>query len=223
MFKFFIFFLLWRILGNPFVALLVLLVILYFIDRRYVGLLPNLFRPFQVGRRISKLKQQLQLSPHDTSAKVELAHLLIEKKRYAEALPYLEQALPVMNESPEVLYETGLCRLKLGDLQQGEALILDSVKLNERVRYGEPYLRLAEALAKTDIARALDYLEKFRAIQSSSCEAYYRLGQLYEQLGRATEAAGAYQECVQVYRMLPKYKRRSERRWWLLSLMKKRG
>ena len=217
-----IFSFLWWITGNPFVALLILLVIVYALDRRYVGLLPNVIRPFQVSRRIGRLNQQLQLSPHDTSVKLELARYYIEKKRYGQALQLLEQALPVMEKSPEVHYETGLCLLKLGRLEQGEAHMATALRLNERVRYGEPYIRLAEALSRTDADKALAYLHKFGDIQSSSCEGYYRQGQLYERLGRSDDAAAAYRECVHVYRQLPKYKRKSERRWYLLALLKRR-
>lgn len=38
MLKFFGFFMLLNLVGNPFLALIILLVILYFLDRRYVGI-----------------------------------------------------------------------------------------------------------------------------------------------------------------------------------------
>ncbi|MGG1652916.1 hypothetical protein [Paenibacillus sp. NRS-1780] len=42
--KFLIFSLLWCLLGNPFLALLVLLILIYILDRSFVGVLPSLFR-----------------------------------------------------------------------------------------------------------------------------------------------------------------------------------
>ncbi|MOA49630.1 Tetratricopeptide repeat protein [compost metagenome] len=63
-------------------------------------------------------------------------------------------------------------------------------------------------------------LEQFRQVNSSSCEAYYRLGQLYEQLGRGEDARRAYRETLQIYRSLPKYNKRKQRRWAILARFK---
>src|SRR5689334_21203273 len=112
MFKILLFSLIWRLTGNPLLAILVLLVILYFADRRYVGLLPNITRPFVVRSRMSQLRHTIKLSPHDTSSKVELARLFIEKKRFADALPLLQTAFKVMPDSAEVMYDLGYCQLK---------------------------------------------------------------------------------------------------------------
>ncbi|RTE10042.1 tetratricopeptide repeat protein [Paenibacillus whitsoniae] len=217
--KVLLFGLLWRIVGNPFLALLILLVILYFLDRRYVGLTPNLTKPFQLSRRAARLRADLHANPHNTSAKLELARILIERKKYQEALPYLQDALPMMQDSADVHYEIGLCLLKTGDLAQGETYMLEAVNLNPRVKYGEAYLQLGEALAKQAPERAVRLLEQFRDVHSSSVEAYYRLGQLYQQLGRQDDAKRAFGEALEIYRGLPRYSRRQQRRWaWLARL-----
>jgi tetratricopeptide (TPR) repeat protein len=219
--KIFIFFLLWRLTGNPILAILVLLVILYFIDRRFIGLMPSFTRPFKRNRRLNQLKFELLTHPHNTSGKLEAAWLLIEKKKYREALRYLDEVQLILDDSAEACYATGLCYLKLGDLEQGEKWVLKSLEINPRVRYGEPYLRLGEVLAIVQPEKALQYLQQFRELHSSSCEAYYRLGQLYQSLGRKEEARMIYMETIVIYRGLPKYKRRTERRWALLAWWKK--
>lgn len=219
--KFFLFALLWWLFGNPIIALVVLLVLFYFVDRRYVGLLPSLTRPLRQSRRLSRLRQEIGAQPHHAGNKLEAARILIEQKKYREALHYLESIRERMEDSAEVLYELGLCRLKLGSVAEGEALILEALEKNPRVKYGEPYLRLGEAFRDADPDKAVRYLESFREVQSSSCEAYYRLGQLYAQLGRTEEARRAFREAVDIYRGLPKYKRRTERRWALLSYLKR--
>ncbi|WP_409345504.1 tetratricopeptide repeat protein [Paenibacillus sp. MBLB4367] len=215
------FVLLWRLLGNPILALLVLLAILYLLDRRFIGLMPSFVKPFKRSRKLARLRQELAASPHHTSGKLEAARLLIEKKKYKEALDYLEQVRPIMDDSAEVIYETGFCRLKLGDIAEGERLVLQSLQMNPRLKYGEPYLKLGEAFAESDPGKAISYLMQFRTEHSSSCEAYYRLGKLYAQLGRAAEAKDAFRETVQIYRSLPKYKRRSERKWALLARLQR--
>ncbi|MEX2461884.1 MAG: tetratricopeptide repeat protein [Paenibacillaceae bacterium] len=219
--KLFIFLLLWRLIGNPILAILVLLVILYFIDRRFIGLTPSLSRHFKRHRRLKQIKFELLTHPHNTSDKLEAAWLLIEQRKYAEALHYLEEAHRILDDSAEASYAIGLCYLKLGRLEQGEKRVLQSLEINPRVRYGEPYLRLGEALAGVQPEKAMQYLQRFREVHSSSCEAYYRLGQLYERMGRKEEARLTYKATIDIYHGLPKYKKRTERRFALMAWFKK--
>lgn len=219
--KMFIFFsFLWYILGNPFVALIVLLLIVYVVDRRYIGLFPSLFKPLKRMRQIARLQTDLRLNPHDTSAKRELARLYMERGKYGEAMTQLQQIRQVLDDSDEVLADMGICHLKLGELDEGEALILQALEQRPRIKYGEPLLELGEAFTHSRPDAAIRYLEQFKDIQSSSCKAYYRLGQLYERLGQKPEAAAAYREAVSIYGTLPKYMRKSERRWYILSRLK---
>jgi tetratricopeptide (TPR) repeat protein len=219
--KFFLFYILLYLTRSPIVAILVLLVILYLADRRFIGLLPNLLEPFRQSRKRKQLRQDLRMNPHNTQAKLELARILLQKKHYAEADAQLEEVRRVMPDSADVLYESGFAQLKLGRVESGAARIREALAINPRVRYGEPYLRLAEALSATDRDQALRDLEAFQELNSSSCEAYYRLGLLNQQLGRTAEAKQAFRAAVDVYRALPKYLKRSERRWALLSWFKK--
>ncbi|GAA3402612.1 tetratricopeptide repeat protein [Paenibacillus hodogayensis] len=214
--KFFLFALIWWLVGNPFLALLVMLVLLYMLDRRFIGLSPSLVKPFRRNRKLSRLKRELALSPHHAGNKLEAARLYIEKQKYAEALDLLEQVRPIY-DSADVVYEIGLCRLKLGELEEGRRLIEESLDMNPRVKYGEPYLRLGEAFASISPEEAIGYLERFRQANSSSCEGCYKLGRIYERLGNRAEAKRAYADALQLYRGLPRYKRRVERRWAILS------
>ncbi|MEX1031662.1 MAG: tetratricopeptide repeat protein [Paenibacillaceae bacterium] len=219
--KLFLFGLLFWLFGNPFVALLVLLIVLYLLDRRYIGIFPNVFRPFQLTQRLRRIRQELSLSPYNASLKLQAARILLEKRRYSDAMVLLDELIPVMNDSAEVWFEAGRCRLKLDDLSLGESHILQALQLNPRVRYGEPYLRLGEAYANVDQAKALRYLRQFQEIHSSSCEAYYRLGLVLEMIDQKGQAKQAYQEAITIYQSLPKYKRKSERRWAWLARRKK--
>lgn len=211
----------WWITGNPFIALLLLFILIYVLDRRYIGVMPNLFKPLQLSSRLGKVRQELSLNPHHASLKLEAARILIEKRRYEEAAALLDEILGVMDDSAEVWFESGLCKLKLGRLAEGEEDMLKALELNPRVRYGEPFLRLGEAFADVDRDKALAYLHQFRDIHSSSCEAYFRLGKVLSRMGRPDEAKSAYREAVHIYRSLPKYKRKSERRWALKAAMKR--
>ncbi|RXZ81194.1 hypothetical protein EBB07_15995 [Paenibacillaceae bacterium] len=221
--KFILFPLLMWIFGYPFIAIIVLLIIVYFIDRRFIGLSPSFVKPLRRRSQIAKLRQQLLLNPNDVTAKQDIARLLLEKKSYAEARKRLESIGDKLAHSAEYWNDLGVAYLHTGSETEGEAYILKALELNPRVKYGEPYLRLAAVHFKTSPDKAIAYLEQFRTIQSSSCEAYYRLGNLYAQLGNLSEANRAYAESWQVYQTLPKYKKRQERGWALRSRLKKRN
>lgn len=206
--------------GSPIVAIIVLLIIFYVLERRFIGLSPSIVKPLKRARKLSRLRQELRLSPHQTSAKLDMARIWIEQRKYTQAYELLLQITEVMSDSAEVRADLGICELKLGHLQQGEQSLQHALELNPRVKYGEPYLRLAEAWAEQDPHKAITYLQQFQSVNSSSCEAYYRLGQLYTQLDRKVDAREAYRATVELYRGLPRYKRRFERRWVVLAKLK---
>ncbi|GIO30063.1 MULTISPECIES: tetratricopeptide repeat protein [Paenibacillus] len=215
------FMLLWRLLGNPFLAVLVLLVIVYLLDRRFVGIFPSLTKPFKRMGRISKLRTQIGMNPSDVSSKHELARLLIERKKDDEALKLLLSIQPQSEDSAEFWDDLGTVYLRQGNIGEGEACILKALEMNPRVKYGQPYLRLAEVYKNSDRAKAVEYVHRFQEIHSSSCEGYYLLGMMYKSLDRKEEAKAAFQESIDIYRSLPKYKKRQERKWAVLSMIKK--
>ncbi|MEF2965281.1 hypothetical protein V3851_05495 [Paenibacillus sp. M1] len=206
--------------GNPLIAILILLLIVYFLDRRFVGLFPSVSKPFKRQRRVSKLRQQLSLNHFDVSAKRELAGLLLDKKKFREALGLLEEVQPYSESSAEFWDDLGTAMIGVGRLEEGEGHILHALSINERVRYGQPYLHLATAFREKDAQKALEYAAKFGEIQSSSSEACYLLGSLYQSLGRKDDAKLALKESIAVYRSLPKYKKRHERKWAVRSYFK---
>ncbi|WP_232695503.1 tetratricopeptide repeat protein [Brevibacillus daliensis] len=218
--KFFIFSLLFWITGNPFVALLVIFLILYLLDLRFVKLMPNLFRPIKQSNRLRRIMQDIRLNPHDTSSKLEAARILMEKRRYGEAKQYLDEISKVMKDSAEFLSDYGILHIKMGDKVEGEALLKQALHLNPRVKYGEPFLYLSEVYAEKDTSKAMNFLTELQKLNSSSAEVCYRMGLLFAQMGQKEEAKQAYNEAIEVYRGLPKYKKRMERRWALLSRFK---
>jgi tetratricopeptide (TPR) repeat protein len=213
-----LFSLLWILLGNPIAAIVVLIIVLYMLDRRFIGLSPSVLKPLKRARRIRQLKQQLSLNPNDMSARMELAHLLIERKAYGEARRLLEPAAETMAHSAEYWDDFGTALLYTGNQAEGESMIRRALSINPRVKYGQPYLRLA-AVNRNQPEKALKLLDELQSIHSSSCEAYYRMGMIYKDLGRREEARRAFDEAAAVYGMLPRYKRREERPWALRSRM----
>ncbi|MCM3783029.1 tetratricopeptide repeat protein [Neobacillus mesonae] len=213
--------LLFYLFGNPFIAIIVLLLIIYLLDRRFVGVFPSLTKPYRRMRNISKNRQQIAMNPNDVTAKLDLARLLIERKKYKEAQEHLLTIEASYEHSAEYWDALGTTEIHLGQLEAGEQNILKALDINPRVKYGQPYLRLASAFKDKDQNKALRYVEQFQEISSSSSESYYYLGQVYLALGQKAEANDAFSQSIQVYRSLPKYKKRQERRWAVRSMFKK--
>jgi tetratricopeptide (TPR) repeat protein len=222
MFKFaFLFIWLTWLLGNPIFAIIVLLVILYAIDRRFVGISPSLFGYFKRNARIRRLKGIIAASPNDVSAKQELARLFIDRKKYGAALRLLEPLGRVLEDSAEYWDDLGQALAAEGRRPEGEGAMRRALELNPRVKFGAPYLRLAALSANDNQELALSYLKSFQDIHSSSCESYYRLSEVYKRMGKDAEAKSAAEEGLRVYRSLPKYRKRAERGWALRLLFKK--
>jgi len=221
MFKLFGFFMLWRLVGNPVLAIVILLVILYFLDRRYVGIFPSVTKPFRRFRQISRLRTTISLNPNDVSSKYELARLLAERKQYTEAKAIFLEIADRYEQSAEYWVELGRVNLKLGLLEEGEAMVLKGLEINQKAQYGQPYLRMAEAFRHTDRDKALHYVSKFQEIHTSSSEASYLAGSMFKALGREEEAKRSFAESTAIYRSLPKYKKRQERGWALRSFFAK--
>ncbi|MBB3113603.1 tetratricopeptide (TPR) repeat protein [Paenibacillus phyllosphaerae] len=219
--KFILFVILWQLLGNPLLAILVLLLVLYLVDRRFIGLTPSIIRPFRRGAAIRRLRQQVLMNPNDIPAKHELARLLIERKKYAAAKELLMPLQDALDHSAEYWDDLGTSLAALGEQASAEAAIRNALSINPRVKYGTPYLRLAALHAKTNPQAAIAALDEFKTIHTSSCEAYYRLAQIYAELGRKEEAAQSLAACSNIYKALPKYKKRQERKWALLAWMRR--
>lgn len=219
--KFLLFGLLFYIIGNPFIAIIVLFLIVYFLDRRFVGVFPSITRPFKRMRSISKNRQQIELNPNDVTSKFDLSRLLIERKKYREAQQLLVSIESSYDQSAEYWDMVGTTEIQQGQLEQGEQHTLHALELNPKVKYGQPYLRLASAYKDKDQTKALHYVERFQDIQSSSSESFYYLGLVYGNLGRKEKAKEAYNQSIAVYRSLPKYKKRQERRWAVRSFFRK--
>ncbi|WHX51037.1 tetratricopeptide repeat protein [Paenibacillus woosongensis] len=219
--KFLILIILSWLTGNVFLSLLIFLGILYFLDRRFVGIFPSFTKPFRRTRQIARLKQQLTVNAFDVSSKRELARLLLDQRKFKEAYNLLQEAKSSSESSAEFWSDLGEAQLGMGQLEEGEQHVLQALAINERVKYGQPYLSLAFAFREKNPEKALQYAKQFGEHYSSSSEAYYLLGSLYQSLNRTEEAKRSWEEAIAIYRSLPRYKKRDERKWAWRSYFKK--
>ncbi len=210
----FLFFIITLLTGSPWIALLVILTIYLALDYQFIGVSRHLFRRFRRDTEIRSLKRSLAINPHDALARSKLGRLLVEARQYHEAVPHLEKAMERMPEPEGTPCDLGLAYLWTGKVQEGEVLIRSAMQRNSKLRYGEPYLRWGEFLLRRGrFKEAVEALEKFRSIHSSSVEGHYLLGEAYRRSGDGAKATLAYQNALEMFSQSPRYKRRVERQW----------
>lgn len=227
MIKFVLVYMLWRLIvsatGNPLLAIIILVVLYYFFDRRFIGFTPNISALFRRSARASTLRRQLSANAHDMPAKMELVQVYNAQHRYHQALELLSSLPVALQEDPDVLYDTGVCHLGLGHLENGERSVRQAIAKQPGLRYGEPYLKLGAMLAKHKPDVAAEALREYLDRNHSSCEGAYRLAQIYAKSGSKQEARQVWRQCTLTYRGLPKFRKRVERKWVTLARLRLLG
>ena len=210
----FLFSILTMLFGNPLIAILIIAAFYLAIDARYFGVTRKLIGLVQDESAIRDLKQQVAVNPSNATALKDLGRLCVRKNRYQTARPYLEQAINRMEDSDEANYFLGLAYLKTGREDEGLFRINKALSLNPRLLYGEPYLRLGEHYLENDKrAAALNMLNHFKEIHSSSSEGFYQLGRLYLKLGDHEKAREMFTKAYEVFKVSPWYKKKIDRPW----------
>jgi len=212
--KFFLFYILYWLLGNPFLAILVILIIYFTIDRTFFGFIPDPFKAFKKAGRIRELQKIITINPHDARSLKELGIFMIEKKDYRSARGYLEKAAGKLSDDPEFNYYYGLAIARCGDIQKGRELV-DAALLNSPgLKYGEPYIMFAEVyIDNGDFSSALPLLERFEKIHSSSSRGFYQMGYVKLKLGSKEEGTAYLKKAIAAFKSSPRFKRKVDRKW----------
>jgi tetratricopeptide (TPR) repeat protein len=210
----FLFFLITLLTGSPLFAVVVILALYLAVDYQFIGVSRRLFSRIRRAGAIRTYRKDLSINPHDAAARRDLGRLLVESRRYREAVPHLEKALERIPDSEEATCDLGLAYLWTGKTSEGEELIRRALSQNQKFRYGDPYLRWGEFLLHAGrAAEAAERLESFRSIFSSSVEGHYLLGKAYLQSGNEVKGISALRSALEMFRRSPGYKRREERLW----------
>ena len=108
--------------------------------------------------RVQAWRDALQIAPDDAGANSALAGLLMEEKRYTDAIPYLETAAKT-DTSTAAQIRLGTAYLHTGQTERGSA-VLESVldKNASPVSFNDVAYELAEA--NTSLPKALEYAHR---------------------------------------------------------------
>jgi tetratricopeptide (TPR) repeat protein len=211
---FFLFYIVNFFLRNPFLAIIVVLAIVYLSEARYSG---RYFNPAFFAKRrsaVQELKQAVADNDHDVASHNDLGRLLADAGGFTEAAEHMSKAIVRMEESPETNFYYGLCLLRTGNATDGRRFIEQALEINPRYSYGKPQLVLArEAFERGDNAAALDWAERAVKLNTSSVEGWVLVGEAQLATGDAQGAAQAFKRAKSAFTDLPHYLKLGEKKW----------
>lgn len=180
------------------------------------GFIPDPVIWFRTASRIRSLRGHIAANPWNVTARRDLAVLYLQRLRPRAALTLLDEARARHPEDAELLYLTGLARLKSGDAEGALAPLVLAVEKNPKLLYGEPYRIAADALVAVGrLEEAEDALGRYLRQNSSSIEGYVKLARVRSKQGHEAEAREALNEANATFSQIPRFKRRKELTWWL--------
>ena len=212
--KFFLFYLVYWMWGNPFVALMIILIVYVTVDRAFLGFIPDPFAAFRKAGRIRELQKIVAINPHDARSLKELGICMIEKKDFRKARDYFEMTAGKLADDPEFNYYYGLSLARSGDIRKGRELLDAALKDAPGLKYGEPFLLFAEVyIDNGDFNSALPLLESFEKIHSSSSRGFYQMGLVKLKLGEKGEGTEYLKKAIRAFKASPRFKRKMDRKW----------
>lgn len=206
--------LLWWFAGGPLRALVLLLVVLWLVDRAALRVFPSPLRAFRRHRRRAALERLLAVNPHDRRARLELAEAAIERGQPARAVELLKANIEAGDDDTTTLFAMGVACFGAGHAKQGELFLGEAWANEPRYRGGAIELELGRGRLSTgNPAGARDALESFLARSPGSVEARVLLARALDALGEAPAAAARRDEAWREYASSPLFHRRAQRRW----------
>lgn len=212
------------IVGNPILALVIVLAVFYLGGVQFTGRAWNPLAPLRARREIERLRSDLEANPENAAAHNDLGRLLALRGKFGQALPHLEKARARSPDSAETGFFLGYTLLATGKETEGRPLIEEALAAKPRMRYGEPYRLIGDVYLRAGrFAEALPWYETFTRLSTDSVEGFYKLGRCHAGTGREDDGRRAMRDALAAYRQAPRFIRRSQRLWYLRAAWRLRG
>jgi predicted Zn-dependent protease len=207
---------LWLVLtwltGSPLTALVVLLVLWWLGDRATFQLLPDPLRGLHRRGRIAALRRTLAANPHDRRSRLELANLLLDARRPADAAEVLGPNVAAGDDDVHTSYAMGAALARSGAWDRAEPFLAAARARDPSFRMGELDLELGRMrVRRGDAAGALEPLRRLVETRPGTVEGRYWLARALETCGDGAGATRAREEGWREYAALPRFRRRQER------------
>jgi predicted Zn-dependent protease len=202
------------IVGNPILALLILIVVWWTVDRFTLGILPDPLPIFGRLRRIGRLQRSLAHNPHDRRARVELADLLVARKRWQKAIEVLRYNVEQGDEEARTYFLLGVALMGAGQTDRGAASLEEARAIDPEYGSNAIDLELGRGyLAAGQHDKAKAALQAFVDARHSTIEGKVLLARAIAALGDQSGAAAARQSAWEDYVAAPRFMRKRDR-WW---------
>lgn len=186
--------------------------------------LPDPVVLWRTAGRVRALETQVAANPANVTARRDLARMLIERLRPRRAIKILDVARERHPDDAELLYLTGLARLRAGDAEGALGPLVRAVEIEPRMMFGEPYRLAGEALGRLGrLEEAEDAYDRYVGTNSSSVEGFTKLALVRRRRGDAAGAQAALDEAIRTFWQVPAYKRRKDVGWWLRAHLARLG
>jgi tetratricopeptide (TPR) repeat protein len=215
--KFFIFVLLSYITRSPLLVLVIMLLVLFFTERRFVGILPDVFEPWRRAKRIRQLKKDIAINPANADSYLELGESYFRQGKYGKALSFLENASGKMAGHPLFHFLLGASYYNSGRGKQGKEEIEKAIRANPKANLGEPHLYmvricLEEKQPDENVEQAFSQLLLY-----GTPRIFYQAGRSLLAANDRERARRLFRETIESYEACHGALRRSYRRWAFLS------
>lgn len=194
-------------------------ILVFFVLRPFV---PDPAVLLRTWGKIQSLTTQIEANPANVTARRELAIVWLERLRPRRALELLDEARQRFPRDAELLYLTGVARLRSGNAEGALEPLVQALDIDPKLRRGDPYLVAAEALLSLGRAEeAEDSLERYIQANSSSIQGYVLLAETREKLGNAEGSKQAIVEALDTWRKLPAFRKKGQWTWWAKAWFEK--
>ncbi|OPY63104.1 MAG: Tetratricopeptide repeat protein [Pelotomaculum sp. PtaU1.Bin065] len=203
--------------GNPLLSLVILLLIFFFAEQRFIGILPDISAHWRQGKKTKLLQKEIRLNPANAEACLELGEIYFRRGKYGQALSFLENASGKMAGHPLFHFYLGATYYYLGKIEEGEKEIEKAIEANPKVSFGEPYLFIISIYLQrkqpdTRIEHVFNQLLLY-----GSPKTFYQAGRLFLNNDDKERARLLFKETIENYDACRGALRRFYRRWALLS------
>lgn len=201
----------WAALFGTIFASPLLLLLLFFLLRGYVGEITR-------GQRArASFKQNLEaatLNPADASAHYNLGLIHQQRGELEEARVRFLRAVEIDAQELDAHYQLGRIARAQGRLPEA-VNHFEQVVASDRTHAQHEIWREIGAtyLAANQYEDARDALERFLDHRQLDPEGLYLMGRAHAGLGHRREAAASMQACIEAVKTAPAYKYRTEKRW----------
>jgi tetratricopeptide (TPR) repeat protein len=187
--------------------------VVFFLLRRWI---PDPWTWLRTAGRIASLKTDVAANAANVTARRDLAMIYLDRRRPGAALRLLDEARRLQPDDAELLYLTGLARLRRGDAEGALDPLVEAANRAPKLRYGAPFLHAGETLARLGrLDDAEDALGRYLKQNGSSMEGYARMAMVRRERGDREGARRAIREGLDTWRQIPRHLRRKQWRWWL--------